>query len=723
MEIILLLILIAIIPLAVLAGIIKFIIWLVREYKNRNNPSEQAVEKTVRKFSGSEIMLIIGTLFIVLSGIAFGCAGWVNTSPSGRVAIMIMAVIMMSIAGEVFRKIIKLDRTATAFEIISTILTAITVITAGNYGLFGEWLSYQGMNVLFALSSAVTGLTSFMHWKLSGNKVFKYSAYLSVTATVIFLASEVENDSLFALIMLFMQILVTAVYVFVGIKDDIIKKSVKISVVVFELCSLYYAVDKMFVPDMTSYVVMIVTWIQLVFYGIYLKKSDLKALQSILSIFITFIFIDNMAEYDDKQIILASMIFALIYIANRFIPYIRSTFSEVLTLGFAVYISIASATLDNNFALIIPVIVSGLIMSYTFTGNKFVQAVAGLGSPILPVIIACSIYEYEWFVIIMSLVTFAIMRYTERKTDIVLYANMFVSGGIIFLWAMDSPENIFMIPIACGFHIAVSCMLKNNFTGILSALALIIVTEELEMSEYKILVFFCCLMALAKIFYKENLRVRNIGTKKYDIITFSAWIIFFMVDDTFINLMIIAVYSACLVRRKTKRLTTDILLSLSAFFTTLAMVNRPFFTPSTAIIDDKITLAMIAVMGIAYRLIWKNSPKLSKTLSNVIFILSFSGLTYDIMYYHRLGNTIFGLAVTGVILIISFSAKSRIWFGASSIALVTITVWASIRYLGKADWWVYLFIAGIIFIGVASISEYLKTKNKSISGIFSDWKW
>ena len=721
MEIILLLILIAIIPFAVLSGIVKFIIWLVRKYKNRNNPVEQVIEKNVRKFSGSEIMLIIGTLFIVLSGIAFGCAGWVNTSPAGRVAIMLMAVIMMSIAGEVFRRIIKLDRTATAFEIISTILTAITVITAGFYELFGEWLSYQGMNVLFAMSTAITGLTSFIHWKLSGNKVFRYSTYLSMTATVIFLSLQVKNDSLFALMMLFMQILVTAVYVFIGIKDDIIKNSVKISGVVFGLCSLFYAVDNMFVPDVTSYVVMLATWLQLVFYGIYLKKSNLKALQSILSIFITFIFVDDM-EYSDKQVIIASMIFAFIYIANRFIPHIRNTFSEILTLGFAVYISIVSATLDNNFALIIPFVVSGLIMSYTFTENKFIQAVAGLGSPILPVIIACSTYEYEWFVIIMSLVTFAIMRYTERKTDIVLYANMAVSGGIIFLWALDSPENIFMIPVACGVHIAISCMLKNNVTGILSALSLITVTAELEMSDYKILVFFCCLMALAKIFYKENLRVRNIGTKKYDIIAFSAWIIFFMADNAFVNLMIIAVYSACLVRRRTKTLTADILLSLSAFFIMLAMINRPFFTPSE-IIDNKITLAIIAVMGIAYRIIWKNSPKLSKIFSDIIFIAAFSGLTYDIMYYHKLGNTIFGLAVTAVILIISFSAKSRIWFGASSISLVTITVWASIRYLGKADWWVYLFIAGIIFIGVASVSEYFKTKNKSISGIFSDWKW
>ncbi|MCM1508798.1 MAG: hypothetical protein NC177_16950 [Ruminococcus flavefaciens] len=720
-EIILLILLvIVVIPVAVLAGIIKLIIWLVRKYQSRKNPVEQVCEKTVRHFSGSEIMLIIGTLFIVLSGIAFGCAGWVNTSPSGRVMIMLMAVVMMSVAGEVFRRILKLDRTAVAFEIISTVLTAITVITAGFYELLGGWLAGEGVNMLFAVSSAVTGLVALVHWKLSGSKVFKYSACLSVSLTVIFLSSEVYGY-LFAMIMLFMQILTTAIYVFAEINDDVIKKSVKISGIAFALCSLYYAVDKIFMPDCTAYTVMLAIWLELVFYGIYLKKSDLKALQSILSIFITFVFVDNMTAYDDRQIITASVIFTLIYMANRFIPCLNNKFSEVLTLGFAVYTSIASATLDNGYALIIPFIVSGLIMTYTFTGNKAVQTVAGLFSPVLPVIIAFSTYEYEWFVIVMSLVTFAVMKYTERKTDTVLYANIAVSGVTIFMWAMDSPE-LFLIPFACGVHIAVSCMLKNNFTGILSALALICTAEQFDMPEYVLLILFCCLMILSRIFYSDKILIRSTDGKKYDIIAFSVWIVFFMADSGFIRLMIIAVFTACLVRRKTNSLTGSILLSVSAFMTMLAVNQRPFLVPESEIIENKIFLGIIALMGLVYRSVWKNYPRVSRSMSDVIFILSFAGLIIDVMNFHRLGNTIFGLAVTAVILVISFTAKNRKWFGVSSVAVVTITVWASIRYLGKLDWWVYLFIAGVLFIAVASVSEYLKSRDRKILDFFSDWK-
>ena len=721
--IVLLFILVIVLPLAVLAGIIKFIMWLVKKYRQRKNLAEQAVEKTVRKFSGSEIMLIIGTLFIVLSGIAFGYAGWVNTSPSGRVGIMFLGVVIMFIAGEVFRKIIKLYRTAIAFAIISILLTGITIITAGIYGLLGEWVSYTGMNVLFDLSTAVTGLLSFLYGKIAGNRIFKYYSYLSVTATVIFLSARVENDGLFALIMLFMQMLVTAIYVFLHIKDDILKKSIKISGILFGVYSLYYAVDKILVPDITSYAIMIITWLQLVFYGIYLKKSNLKSLQSILSIFITFIFVYDIMEYNHEQIILVSIIFTIIYIANRFISHIRNTFSEILTLGFSVYASIASSTLDGNSVLIIPVIVSALIMSYTFTGNKIIQIIAGFGSPVLPMIIVYNTCHYELFIIFMSLATLFLMHFRKCQTDTVLYANMTVSGIVILVWLIDIPENLIFMLIAFAVHMAVSCMLKNNFTGIMSALGTIHLISEFDLSDYKFFAIFCCLMILSKIFYKENLLVRNTGTK-YDIIIFSSWITFFIADsNTFLSFMVIAIYSACLVKRKTKRLTADILLSISAFFTMLAMINRPFFIPLSSIIDNKITLAIIAVMGIAYRLIWKNSPKLSKILSNIVFIIAFSGLIYDVIDYHKLGNTIFALAVTAVILIISFSAKSRTWFGVSSIALVIITVWASMRYLGKADWWVYLFIAGITFIAVASVSEYFKTKNKRISEIFLDWKW
>ena len=717
MELLILLcVLVIAIPIALLIGIVRIILWIIRKYRGKGLQPEQ-----VRKFSGTEIMLIIGTLFIVLSGIAFGCAEWVKTTPAGRVIIMITAVIMTSVTGEIFRRIIRLYRTAFTFGIISVILSAVTVMTAGFYGLFGEWLSYSGTDLLFALSTLIAGTISFVQYRISGNRFFKYPVFLSVTVSIIFLLLQSGNDKIAVLIMLSLQIIFTLFYVFKDIHDDILKKSVKISGIVYGLCGMFYVVDTVLVPDSTSYTIMCAIWFQLIFYGIYLKNTNLKALQSITGILIIMIFVSDVFEYDNQQIILASSLLTLLYIGNRFIPYIRNTFSEILTLGFTVYVSIASTTLDDNYALIVPVIVSVLIASYTLNGNRFIQIIAGFGTPVMPLIITCSTYHYEMFVIIMSVATFLIMRYTRRKSDTVLYANMIVSGIVLLLWSMDCPERIFMMYLACVVHVTVSCTLKNNFTGILSMMSFIMLTDLLDLSDYKFLLFTSCLMLFSKTVFRENLIVRKSGTV-YDIVTFSVWTVFFMTGNSFTLPVMIAVYTMCLIRNRSSQATTEILLSVSAFFMALAMFNRPFFIPAD-IIDDKINLLIIVSMGIAYRYIWRRSPKISKILPEILYIVSFSGLTYDIMYYHRLLNTITGLTITGIVLVISFCKKSRIWFCTSSVSLVIITVWASIRYLGKADWWVYLFIAGTVFIGIASIGEYLRTKNRSITQIFSDWKW
>ena len=76
---------------------------------------------------------------------------------------------------------------------------------------------------------------------------------------------------------------------------------------------------------------------------------------------------------------------------------------------------------------------------------------------------------------------------------------------------------------------------------------------------------------------------------------------------------------------------------------------------------------------------------------------------------------------------ISFATKSKTWFSVSSVAIVTITVYATRKYFASLDWWVYLFIAGLIFIVIASLNEYLKKSGKTIgmkvSEMFSGWKW
>lgn len=745
-ELILLLILIfVVLPIAVVAGIVFLIVKLVRRYRNKKSSADTELNEPVRKFSGSEIMFIIGTLFIILSGIAFGCAGWVNTSPTGKVFIMFLATAVMFGAGELFRRVVKLDGTATAFSIIGIVLIAVTVMTAGYYELFGEWLSADGDGqcMLFAISSVLIAVSSFIEGNFFGNKSFKYLSCMSVSATVIFLSGQISSDyGMFAVIMTLAQTIVTVWFVFGEIKSDIIKTSAKLSAVIFSVLAFVWVIDEIVVPDGATYFIMLLTLVQLVGYGIYLNNSTLKGLQSILSIMTAFAFVSDVQQNDNKAIILFSGMMLVIYSANRFVSCLKNRFSEALTLGFAVYSAIASATLDEPTAIIMPLIMSVLIMLYAFSEKKSVQILAGLCSPVLPFIIAENRDIYDIVIIILCIVTAAIIclpKYAfklyakfPRKNDTILYTNMIVSGITIIPLVSDNPKNLIIVLTACGLHIAVSCIMKNNWTGIFSVFGITdIIAEVTYQSDnrmYIIFSVFCAMMILSRIFFKNGIIVRRDGTTRLDIIMIVAWYAITAISsdsditEEFLQMISTAIYIANFIRKKTNKDRASVLLSVSATITAIAFINRPFFIVESEMISSKITLAIVTAVGVAYRYIWRSNKKVSRNLSDMVFILSFAGLIYDVMDYHRLGNTIFGLAVTATILIISFCSKSRKWFGVSSVALTTITVWASVRYFGKLDWWVYLFIAGILFIAVAGVNEYLKSRNKKISDIFAGWK-
>ena len=132
-------------------------------------------------------------------------------------------------------------------------------------------------------------------------------------------------------------------------------------------------------------------------------------------------------------------------------------------------------------------------------------------------------------------------------------------------------------------------------------------------------------------------------------------------------------------------------------------------------------------MILPYKFIWREQKDVSKVISTIVFILSFAGLIIDGLVHPEMGNRIFVLAVTAAILILSFYAKSKTWFIASSVALVFLTIVLTAKYFKSAGWWVYLLAVGVIFIVISAINEACKKKGESmketVTKTFSDWTW
>ena len=97
------------------------------------------------------------------------------------------------------------------------------------------------------------------------------------------------------------------------------------------------------------------------------------------------------------------------------------------------------------------------------------------------------------------------------------------------------------------------------------------------------------------------------------------------------------------------------------------------------------------------------------------------------MVFDTAANTIFVMSVMFFVLIISLFAKSKTWFITSAASLFIITLFASRVYLMALNWWIYLFIAGVLLIAIASVNEYCKKNNETLKTTvakqFSDWTW
>ncbi|MDE6775094.1 MAG: hypothetical protein K2J37_02125, partial [Ruminococcus sp.] len=243
---------------------------------------------------------------------------------------------------------------------------------------------------------------------------------------------------------------------------------------------------------------------------------------------------------------------------------------------------------------------------------------------------------------------------------------------------------------------------------------------------------FAVLMAVSRIVFPEGFRFDRDGKKIYDVLLLSAWTALLplsMTDRTawFFRFISAAIFFAALVKRNTEKQNAAVLFSISATIASFAFMIRPFLNPDESMIRSKITLGIIFLLGIAYRIIWKDFPNISKRASTFIFIISFIGLMIDGIIYDNAGNRIFVLAVTAAILIWSFFIKSKTWFTVSSAALVIITAVSTFRYFNKAGWWIYLLIVGVIFIVIATVNEICRKKGGTVKSEllrhFSDWNW
>lgn len=736
-----------------------------------------ALKKHEQKLSASTVMLLIGTIFIMLSAITFVAANWFGMEPTGRVFTLAgAAVIAFAISG-VLKAAVHLDRTSAAFYMIGTLVGIVSFGTAGYYEMFGEWFSFSGMGscTFLAVMALLASVSAFAGYNLYKHESFHYTAFSFISLAILFVCGQLAYQyEEYAIAVAIAQLIITAVlHIFKPQKNTVFEKPARvigdITAVIYQLMAMCYVVASTFEPTWYTFTILVILLGQLFLYGFLKNKKWLFIWADIVAIYASIV-VSVVCEKEANEPV-SMLVFGLltlgIYVFNRFIPENPTAAKAISFTGLIIgAIVCLNANTDELYGLnlLVPAAVVVLSIYYCLHKSKDIQFIAGIALPLMPWCIAYSIYDNYWtginadklgvlvygglalaYILIAAffiyLPSISIDFYSKHliKAHTAEYSAM--TAAAIALFAIADYSKLFPVVIAlCILHFIVSCSMRCNITAAGSVIALIAVVRSVLSECVKdeitgILVLyglFTVLIILSRVIFPKAVISKENGRTKIDILLPASMIAIWgtaFVDDMscFLFKIAIAVFIASFVKKNTGKKAAAVLLSISASIACLAFIFRPFLLTDSTVISSKINLGIMVILGIVYRFIWRNHGGTAKAASTVVFILAFAGLIFDGIIYDSMGNRIFVLAVTAAILIFSFYAKSKTWFAASSIALVILTIMLTGKYFTSAGWWVYLLAVGVIFIAIAAVNEACKKKGESmketVSKTFSDWTW
>ncbi len=142
-----------------------------------------------KKISTINIILILGALFLSLSGFIFAAAAWgVLNSFFKAVVLVSFSALFFGIHSFTERKL-KLEQTGRIFYILGSVFLPAAVVAAGLLEVFGEYLSFYGDGrlLVFAAVTLSVCIPFFKGAHDYKNKFFAAVSHYSFSATVVFL--------------------------------------------------------------------------------------------------------------------------------------------------------------------------------------------------------------------------------------------------------------------------------------------------------------------------------------------------------------------------------------------------------------------------------------------------------------------------------------------------------------------------------------------------------
>lgn len=177
-----------------------------------------------RKISTINIMLILGALLIIISGLIFATTAWKFLASGVRAIVILSFSAIFFAASSLAERKLKLEKTGILFYTLGSVFLPITMIAAGYFKVFGEYFSLfgEGRPLLLALTFVLLSAVCLKGGCDYANKAFSWSGLLSISAAICCVtAFFTDSAPIFALAAAVYSLAVILLSIFFGKKTSV----------------------------------------------------------------------------------------------------------------------------------------------------------------------------------------------------------------------------------------------------------------------------------------------------------------------------------------------------------------------------------------------------------------------------------------------------------------------------------------------------------------------
>lgn len=187
------------------------------------------------ELNSTTVLFGIGSIFMILTGIIFSTAYWVDIGYWARVGVLVFEAIVFFAMYFFMNKKLKMGSTASVMYLLGSVFTVISYLTTGYFGLFGSWFGFEskGTMAFLALGSLIITFFSGRALRLFKKPFCEYTACLSMALSGTLLLGQFSTyfENKFAAFGMFITLAgtgATAAYYYLKNKGTEISRSIRL---------------------------------------------------------------------------------------------------------------------------------------------------------------------------------------------------------------------------------------------------------------------------------------------------------------------------------------------------------------------------------------------------------------------------------------------------------------------------------------------------------------